>query len=372
MAAGRLDRDRLRRGLRQDGAGPGCYPSVMAHYGPVKMWSSYLAARLVAAGLGVFPVDQNLRSAALLGQAVYRLDRRHRARAEASVAAAFPQWSAERVREVARASNEHLMKLVVEVVQTPRRISPDHWVEHIELTDMGRAVEILASGRPAILLTGHLGNWEILGFYLAVMGFDTDAIARPLDHRLINDWMLGIREMRGMRIITKWNATERMLAVLGRGGTLGFIADQNAGSRGLFVPFFGRLASSYKSIGLLAMNQQVPIICGYAHRVGPGFRYRIGTTDIIEPADWADRRDPLFYITARYNRAIEAMVRLRPEQYLWMHRRWKSRPRHELAGRPMPPALRRNLEALPWMTAGLMERLANPAPILTFDGKPPP
>jgi KDO2-lipid IV(A) lauroyltransferase len=332
----------------------------MAHYGPVKLWSMYVAARLSAAAVGAFPIDANLDTAALIGRTLHNLDKRHRKRAEANIAVCFPEWSKQRVARVARQGHEHLVRLAFEVIQTPRIISPHRWADRVRVRNLGPAIEILGSSRPAILVTGHLGNWEVLGYYLAVMGFDVDAIARPLDHKLINDWLLGIREARGMRIITKWDATERMLAVLNRGGALGFIADQNAGEKGLFVPFFGRLASSYKSIGLLALNHDAPIICGYAHRVGPGFRYEIGTADIIYPDDWADQRDPLYYVTARYNRAMETMIRQRPEQYLWTHRRWKSRPRHERQQKPIPPALRRNLEDLPWMTDDLMQRLENP------------
>ncbi len=130
----------------------------------------------------------------------------------------------------------------------------------------------------------------------------------------------------------------------------------------MFVPFFGRLASAYKSIGLLAMQQEVPIICGYAHRLGPRFEYEIGASDIIEPGDWQNQPDPLYYITARYSRAIEQMIRRQPAQYLWMHRRWKSRPRHERQGKPMPSGLRKNLESLPWMDEAQMQQLQQPVP----------
>ncbi len=170
--------------------------------------------------------------------------------------------------------------------------------------------------------------------------------------------MTGVREKRGLRIITKWDATDRMLEVLNNGGSLGFIADQNAGDRGLFVPFFGKLASTYKSIGLLAMNQKVPIVCGYARRCNDQMGYELGTTDIIYPQDWQAASNPLYYITARYMRAIEEMVRRWPAQYLWMHRRWKSRPRHERLGKPMPSSLRRNLESLPWMDQATLESVA--------------
>jgi KDO2-lipid IV(A) lauroyltransferase len=119
--------------------------------------------------------------------------------------------------------------------------------------------------------------------------------------------------------------------MLRKGEHVGFIADQNAGDWGLFVPFLGRMASTYKSTGLLAMRYRMPIILSFARRIDEQFRYEVEFIDCITPADWADRDDPLFYVTARVNHAIERMIRLAPGQYLWVHRRWKSRPRK---GRP--------------------------------------
>jgi KDO2-lipid IV(A) lauroyltransferase len=123
------------------------------------------------------------------------------------------------------------------------------------------------------------------------------------------------------------------------------------------VPFFGRLASSYKSIGLLAMRYEIPIVAGCARRIGESMRYELACTDFIHPEDWVDQPDPLFYITARYNRAIERMIRSVPEQYLWLHRRWKSRPKHERLGRSAPRRLVARLEALPWMTTQELQRI---------------
>jgi KDO2-lipid IV(A) lauroyltransferase len=163
-----------------------------------------------------------------------------------------------------------------------------------------------------------------------------------------------------MRIMTKFDATHRMVDVLDRGGALGFIADQNAGDKGLFVPFFNRLASCYKSIGLLAMNKRVPIVCGCAHRLDRDLSFEIVVSDVIHPEDWDDQPDPLLYITARYSRALERMVRRRPEQYLWAHRRWKSRPRFERQGKPMPDAVRESLLALPWVEPTDLDPLATP------------
>jgi len=320
-------------------------------------WSQYLAARCADAAVSMFPVRANLRTATLIGKAMHRIDKRHRQRTLQHLAVAFPDMSDADRADLALQSFEHLVQLAVEVTASPRYLHPASWSQHTRLVRLGPVLELLSAGKPTILVTGHLGNWEVLGTLMAVLGFPSHAIARPLDNPLINQWLMGLREKRGLTIITKWNATDRMVSVLNSGGSLGFIADQNAGDRGMFVPFFGRLASTYKSIGLLAMSQNAPIICGYARRIGPGFRFEMGFEDIIRPEEWADQPDPLYYITARYVRAIEMMVRQRPEQYLWMHRRWKSRPRYERRGEPMPDGLREQLEALPWMDQATMHGL---------------
>lgn len=327
---------------------------------PLIKWSQYLGARMAEMVLTTFEARSNLRTASAIGRLMYTFDKRHRERASTHIRLAFPEYSEAQVQSLTRESFEHFLQLVMEVCHTPRLLNYASWPQRTKLTKMGTAIEMLSAGQPAILLTGHLGNWEVLGSLLAILGYDLDAIARPIDNPLINDWLLGIRERRGLRIITKWNATDRMLAVLGRGGALGFIADQNAGDKGLFVPFFGKLASTYKSIGLLAISQNVPIICGYARRVGDDYQYEMGTVDIIYPEEWKVQPDPLFYVTARYMRAIETMVRQSPSQYLWMHRRWKSRPSFEKKGKPMPESLKENLRALPWMDEETMARLEVP------------
>ena len=326
-------------------------------------WIVYLAARTAAAAITSFDVEFELRVAASIGRLLYKFDRRHRERTLQHLELVFPENSRGENERIAQCAFEHFVQLAIEVIYSPRLIHANSWPSCIRTKNLGETVKLLNSNQPTILLTGHIGNWEVLGNLLAVLGYPIHALARPIDHRKINDWLLGIREAKGMKIVTKWDATDTMVDILRGGGTLGFIADQNAGDRGMFVPFFGRLASSYKSIGLLAMNFNAPIICGYAARTGPGFRFEVGIGDIIRPEDWADRRDPLYYITARYNRAIESMVRSFPGQYVWMHRRWRSRPRYEYQGKSMTAALRRNLEELPWMDESTLDQLAEPLDI---------
>lgn len=275
---------------------------------------------------------------------------------------AMPELGPEETERIAVASIQYMFRLfLVDALAMPRLVNPWNWHEHVELDDIEDGAGLLASDRPVILVTGHNGNWELLGYTLAAMGFPLTALARPIDNPLIYRWILACREARGLKVLTKWGATERIAAMLESDDPgdrrIAFIADQNAGDGGLFVPWFGRLASSYKSIGLLAMRHDLPIIVGTARRLGDRFRYRIELVDRFGPEDWSNSPDPLFYITARYNRALESIVRRAPEQYLWIHRRWKSRPKWERRGRTMPASVRRNLEALPWMDDETLRRI---------------
>jgi Kdo2-lipid IVA lauroyltransferase/acyltransferase len=309
-----------------------------------------------------FDVEQNLATAAAVGTMFYKSNSARRQRAEDNIARSFPDWPAERVQETALRSMQHMFQLfMVEAIMSPRLISPTSWSRYVRLGETRELVDLLLRHQPAIFITGHCGNWEILGSTLAAIGYPVAALARPLDNPLVNRWLLEIREARGTRIITKWGATPIIEQTLSQRGRVAFIADQNAGEQGLFVPFFGRLASSYKSIGLLAMRYQAPIVAGHALRVNDRFQYDLSCTDVIRPEEWADQPDPLFYITARFNRAMEMSVRAAPEQYLWVHRRWKSRPKHEREGQPMPRRLIEKLEQLPWMTPEELGRIMDEA-----------
>lgn len=267
--------------------------------------------------------------------------------------------------ELVMSSYEHLAMLGAELAIAPRLITEDAWTESVELGNLRAAMKPLLSGGPTLLLTGHCGNWEILGYTLAMLGYRMHALYRPLDLKPADNWVRQTRSRRGLFLLDKFGAMHQLPGLMERGESIGFVADQNAGDRGLHVPYFGRLASSYKSIALLAMQHNARVLVGQARRMpqGPderrGMHYRIELNDHFGPEDWADQDDPMFYITARYRRAIEQLVRAAPEQYLWMHRIWKSRPRHERLDKPFPGPLKDKLRALPWMTEGDVEALVD-------------
>jgi len=321
-------------------------------------WSQYLPLRFVAGLLQCFSHEQNLQTAAAAGSTLYRMNSGRRHRCIENLRWSFPEWDEDRIEMIAEQSFHSMVQLaMVDSITMTRLVTPDTWPNHVNMQGVQPVLEKLVKGDPLLMLTGHCGNWEMLGYVLAVCGYPITALARPLDNPLINNWVMRIRESHGLKILEKWGAAPQLQKRLEDGEQLGFIADQNAGDQGLFVPFFGRLASSYKSIGLLAMRYETPIVISQARRIGQQFKFECICSDVIEPADWADQDDPLFYITARYNRAIETLIRGAPEQYLWLHRRWKSRPRHEREGKPIPEATKEKIAALPWMTCDEVERI---------------
>jgi len=332
--------------------------SVARSDSPLVNWSQYLGLRTVAGVLQCFDAQQNLRTADTIGSLYYRFARSRRERAHANIRQAFPDWDDHRIAETAERSMQHMFRLfIVDTVLTPRLITPENWPRFVSFHGVERVLNELTRPQPVILVTGHCGNWELLGFVLSMLGFPVSALARPLDNPLINDWLLGMREARGLRIITKWGATPIVQHLLHENGHVGFIADQNAGDQGLFVPFFGRLASCYKSMGMMAMRYKALVVAGHSRRVGDQMKYEVACTDMFGPESWKDQDDPLFYITSRISRSIEEMIRASPEQYLWLHRRWKSRPKFEREGKPFPDRLVEKICALPWMTPGELDRI---------------
>jgi KDO2-lipid IV(A) lauroyltransferase len=304
----------------------------MAQPGLIAAYAQYFGARFTAMMLGLFPVNANLKTARDIGSLLYRLDRKHRRRALENLRASFPDLPDKELDSIAERSMQHFIELIMDVLFTTRMINVESWHRHVRMVNMAQPLRVLLRGQGAIVLTGHYGNWEILGYTLATLGFETYSIARPIDNPLIDAWLLDVREKRGQVILSKRGVTTTALDVLNKKGVLGFIADQNAGPKGMFVPFFGRLASTYKSIGLLAIQNNLPLIIGYARRRGDRFEFDIGVQDIIYPEDWANEADELRYVTTRYTKAIEDFVRTDPTQYLWIHRRWKTRPKNEAPG----------------------------------------
>ncbi|MGJ8637090.1 MAG: lysophospholipid acyltransferase family protein [Phycisphaerales bacterium] len=326
---------------------------------------TYAAMRTALLPAHLFPLPTVLRAASSMGERFgnARFNQKRVDQAIKRLEVAFPEMDLEQRKELVSKAYQHLAMLGVELAVTPRLLSEDAWTDYVQLGNLQSVMRPLLNDRPTLLLTGHCGNWEIIGYTMALLGFNMHAIYRPLDLRPADAWVRQTRSRRGLDLLDKFGVMKAMPTLMEQGEAVAFVADQNAGDRGLQVPYFGRLASSYKSIGLTALQYDANILIGQARRLPttPGtdqsMRYRIEVVDQFSSEDWNDQPDPLFYITARYRRSIETMIRNTPEQYLWMHRIWKSRPRHERLNKPFPESLKRKLANLPWMTDDELAKL---------------
>jgi KDO2-lipid IV(A) lauroyltransferase len=336
-------------------------------------YAVYGAIRSVIAAATVAEPDAVLSAAQVLGRTFARapFNRKRLQRAVDNLAEAFPQWSEQQRRDMAVRGYEHLCMLGMEMAGTNRVMTEDGWPERARLHDLRGALGKLLTNKSVILVTGHVGNWELTGYLMAMLQFRVHAIYRPLDLKPLDAWVRQSRSRRGLYVLDKFQVAKALPDIMSRGECPGFVADQNAGERGQFVPFFGRLASTYKAIGLTAARYDIPVVVGWAKREGgeavagqPGamvraraLRFDLHIQDAFGPEDWKDAPDPAFYITARYRRALEGAIAQAPEQTLWMHRFWKSRPKHEREQTGFPASLERKLRELPWMTEAELARI---------------
>lgn len=292
-------------------------------------WLLYFVLRILAVFLHLFDVKTNLNIACFFGRLLWKYYHRGHKRALDNLRASFPEKDEQWFQKTGQRSFEHIAMLAIDVLFTPRLVKKYNWRDYSRYKNVERVKWLMRENTGLLMLTGHYGNFEIIGYLLSLFDFNTYTVARPLDNKFINKYLYSVREQAGQRIIDKKGAAELIAKISSNGATLCFIADQDAGKKGIFVDFFGRKASTYKSIGLLAITNNIPIGVGYSRRFGNRFYFEIGVNRIILPEEWAGKDDPLEWITAEYTKAIEEFVRQDPGQYWWVHRRWKHRPKGE-------------------------------------------
>ncbi|MFY9342055.1 MAG: lysophospholipid acyltransferase family protein, partial [Planctomycetota bacterium] len=194
--------------------------------------------------------------------------------------------------------------------------------------DHGRAGEYLAALRPPFLgLTAHLGNWEVAAIAVAQAAGTAHGIARVSRNPLLQRWILGNRERGGLVIHPRRGGVRDLAQALAKGGVGLQVVDQNQRLRGVFAPFFGETASCERAAVSLALRRGYPILVGAAIRRGVGFRFELIAVEPFTLARTGDRAADLLAGVTRVNRAIEELVRRAPEQYLWIHDRYRTKDR---------------------------------------------
>jgi Kdo2-lipid IVA lauroyltransferase/acyltransferase len=285
----------------------------------------YLVVRIFVCVLQALSFEKSLLFARGLAWSIYQLDKRHRKVAIENLQKAFDgQHSEQQLDALVRNVYHHFCAMLIEIVQMPRRYHLHNYKRYTTLHDPRLFAETLLSGRPVLFVTGHFGNWEMAGYSLGLLGFKTHAIARPLDNPYMDDFLRSFRERTGQKLLAKHGDFDQMEKLLREGGVIATLADQDAGERGLFVEFFGRPASTHKAVALMALEHRVPMIVVGTPRLND--RYHIWPIDVIFPEEYDKSPDAVRAITQRFTTGLETLIRKAPEQYFWLHRRWKHAP----------------------------------------------
>jgi KDO2-lipid IV(A) lauroyltransferase len=297
-------------------------------------WMVYAVVRLFVCLVQAMSLETARALARGLSWLAHRIDRRHRQVAYDNLHQAFPDRSEAELQRSVRAVFGHFCSLAIELIHLPRRVHPNNWRRYIAPKNGPLLVEWLLSGRALLFVTGHFGNWEIASYGLGLLGFKIYAIARPLDNPFLDNYLRRFRESTGQKLLAKKGDFDQIQEVLRTGGILGTLGDQDAGARGQFVDFFGRPASTHKAVALLALEHGVPLVVSGTAKIGEPMNYLVMIEDVILPQEYAGRPDAVPAITQRFTHALERIVRTAPEQYFWLHRRWKhqpARPRRRVA-----------------------------------------
>ena len=279
----------------------------------------------LAALLRALPENAALGLGAGLGALAGGSLKIRRAVVEENLARAFPDESLAWRRHVAAASYRHMGRETVTALRLARA-RPGEILERTEVHGLDDFLRAASEGG-AILVTGHLGNWELGGAVLAARGVAVDAVAYRQRNRLIDAKLVGNRERLGMKVVHRSNAGREVLRSVATGRVPALLADQDAGRRGIFVEFLGPPASTTRGPALLALRSGARLFGGVCLARGTRPHRYIVYLEELTAERTGDLAEDVRRLTQAHTDFLARYVKLAPEQYFWQHKRWKTRPR---------------------------------------------
>ena len=291
----------------------------------LRRWAEAAAVEAALALARVLPRRSLLVLGGAAGALAGRIDRRHAAIARENLLAAYGDAMPANERErVLRACWRHFGRITFDALAFPR-LDRSALGSILEVEGLENAREALARGKGALVFSAHYGHWEAGAYAMGLLGIPFAVIARPLDNPILDRRLVELRRGTGNAVIPKRRAVRETMRALARGAGVAILIDQDAREDGVFVPFFGRLAATTPTLALLALRTEAPIIPVFA-RVQPDGTISVHIEPVVENRPTGDRDADVLRLTAACTAIVERWVRRNPEQWLWMHRRWKTRP----------------------------------------------
>ncbi|HEX4414013.1 MAG TPA: lysophospholipid acyltransferase family protein [Lacipirellulaceae bacterium] len=291
-----------------------------------KDFAVYLFIRGAIVVIQALPLSACERGAEILATLFANIVRLRGSVVDKNLRIAFPGMTSEERDEVTWQMWRHLILMIAEIAQTPRKVHETNWREHSHIVNQEQFVRTLLSGRPLVLISGHFGNFELGGYLMGLFGFPTYTVARTLDNRFLDRFVNDFRGRTGQFMLPKKGSGEDIQRLLENNGILTLLGDQAAGDKQCWVDFFGKPASTHKAVSVFSLTNNAPTMVSYARRVGGPLHYEVGPAAICDPQDPNFEFGSIPLLAQWYTDHLERLVRESPDQYWWVHRRWKGEP----------------------------------------------
>ncbi|MGA8041192.1 MAG: lysophospholipid acyltransferase family protein [Terracidiphilus sp.] len=289
----------------------------------------YGLVRLVARALGRMPRAAARAVAGMLAWAVYRMLGRLRRVGRRNLELAFPEQSEIWRENTLRGVYRHLGWQLVEFCRM-ERYTAESTRSLIRTEGLEFYLRARDRGRGVLILTGHLGAWELSSFYHSLMGYPMGMVIRRLDNRLLDEFVNGIRCMHGNRVLHKDDFARGLLKAMHEGETVGILMDTNmTPPQGVFVDFFGRKACTASGLARVALKTGAAVLPGFMLWEPGERRYVLHFGPELQLNRTGDHEADVLAATQQCAAVTEAWIRRYPDQWLWIHRRWKTRPAGE-------------------------------------------
>lgn len=307
----------------------------MAKHSPARSVLEFALVWPVLQALAWLPLPLAKRMSGGLSRLLYLATPRWRTVARSNLDLAMPELEPRRRDRIVRGVYENLGRVVLSVARMPRLSAANigQWIEYDGFEHYERALE---KGRGALFLTAHLGNWELSAFAHALFGNPMHVMVRPLDNPWLDRLMDRYRRLPGNQTIGKQEAGRKVLRALKNNEAVGILIDQNTtGEDRVFVDFFGRKASATSAFVKLGQRSGAAVIPGFALWRPETEKYVLKFYPALEWSDTGDAEGDLIRNTQLCQSVLERVIREQPEQWLWIHRRWKTQP--DEAATPVSP-----------------------------------
>lgn len=290
-------------------------------------WLVYLAVRLVVSQLTVHPPERIDRWFGLLSKFFSSTLRLRRRLIEENLHRVFPHWGRTQHRRTAEAMWLHLLRMICEAAYARRKLHQHNWYDYVRVPHRARLLRFMFDQRPKIVVTGHYGNFEMAGFMNGLFALPTTTIARELDNGYLHDYVTAFRSDGGQSFVSKHQGAEVVNRLLDRGATLALLADQEAGNRGVWVKFLGHYASCHKALALFTLSSSAPMAVVTCRRLDRMLNFEVRAIEYVDPEWTGDRRlASIEALTLWYNDSLAQEIFASPDQYWWVHRRWRDPP----------------------------------------------